>query len=64
MTNVIPMFVIDEITGLPIPNRPFTEEFIITDEFGKGISIHKSYQLALAEIERKHKGSNITITIL
>lgn len=64
MNNAIPMFVIDEITGLKVANRPFAEEFIITDEFGKGISIHKSYQLALAEIERKHPGSEVTITIL
>jgi len=52
MTNVIPMFVTDEITGLKVPNRPSKPEFIIVDEKGLGISIHKTYQEALAALYR------------
>lgn len=47
MSNVIPMFVIDEITGLKVPNRPYRPEYIVLDENGLGISIHKSRNDAL-----------------
>jgi hypothetical protein len=47
MSNVIQMFVTDEITGLKVANRPYRPEYIVLDENGKGLSIHKSRNDAL-----------------
>lgn len=51
--SVVQMFVIDEITGLKVPNRPYRPEYIVLDEFGKGISIHKTRNEALVAAKGK-----------
>ena len=50
---IIPMFVTDEITGLPVPNRPFRPEYVVLDEDGKGLSIHKSRNEAIVAAKGK-----------
>jgi len=53
MSKVIPLFVIDEITGLKVPNRPHLPEYIVLDENGRGISIHKKRWEALVVAKSK-----------
>jgi hypothetical protein len=53
MSNVIDMFVTDEITGLKVANRPYRPEYIVLDENGRGLSIHKSRNDALVAAKGK-----------
>lgn len=48
MGKVIPMFRIDEITGLQVPNAPYKPDYMIVDEYGRGYEIFQDYNKALA----------------
>jgi hypothetical protein len=51
MTNVIELFVVDEITGLKVPNKRYSTEYVIVvGQYGE--AIFPTYQKAL---ERLHQ---------
>jgi hypothetical protein len=50
MATIIPLFIEDELTGLPVPNTGCPEDFIVVNSRGEACSIHRTRNDGIAWI--------------